>query len=78
VSFVADYFMHRGEVAPGHEDLRENRGIASRVLNLATKWEIKMNRRAFVSINRMRAGHFSLKASLSRFNVVCMRTKGQQ
>jgi hypothetical protein len=29
-----------------------------------------MNRRAFVSINRMRAGHCSLKASLSRFNFV--------
>jgi hypothetical protein len=29
---------------------------------------IKMNRHAFVSINRMRAGHISLKASLSRFN----------
>jgi hypothetical protein len=32
--------------------------------------EIKMNRRVFVSINRMRAGHSSLKASLSRFNLV--------
>jgi hypothetical protein len=29
-----------------------------------------MNRRAFVSINRMRAGHTSLKASLNRFNIV--------
>jgi hypothetical protein len=29
-----------------------------------------MNRRAFVSINRMRAGHSSLKASLNRFNFV--------
>jgi hypothetical protein len=29
-----------------------------------------MDRRAFVSINRMRAGHTSLKASLNRFNVV--------
>jgi hypothetical protein len=29
-----------------------------------------MNRRAFVPINRMRAGHSSLKASLSRFNFV--------
>jgi hypothetical protein len=32
--------------------------------------EIKMNRRAFVSRNRMRAGHTSLKASLNRFNLV--------
>jgi hypothetical protein len=32
--------------------------------------EIKMNRRAFVSIIRMRAGHTSLKASLNRFNIV--------
>jgi hypothetical protein len=32
--------------------------------------EIKMNRRTFVSINRMRAGHTSLKASLNRFNIV--------
>jgi hypothetical protein len=29
-----------------------------------------MNRRVFMSINRMRAGHSSLKASLSRFNIV--------
>jgi hypothetical protein len=32
--------------------------------------EIKMNPRAFMSINRMRAGHSSLKVSLSRFNIV--------
>jgi hypothetical protein len=32
--------------------------------------EIKMNRRASVSINRMRAGHTSLKASLNRCNIV--------
>jgi hypothetical protein len=32
--------------------------------------EIKMNRLAFVSINRMRAGHTSLKASLNRFIIV--------
>jgi hypothetical protein len=31
---------------------------------------IKMNRCAFVSVNRMRAGHTSLKASLNRFNIV--------
>jgi hypothetical protein len=31
-----------------------------------------MNRRAFVSINRMRAGHTSLKVSLNRFNIVSM------
>jgi hypothetical protein len=31
--------------------------------------EIKTNHRAFVSINRMRAGHTSLKASVKRFNV---------
>jgi hypothetical protein len=29
-----------------------------------------MNHRAFVSINRMRADHTSLKASLDRFNIV--------
>jgi hypothetical protein len=29
-----------------------------------------MNRHAFVLINRMRAGHTSLKAGLSRFNFV--------
>jgi hypothetical protein len=29
-----------------------------------------MNRRAFVSINRMRAGHTRLRASLDRFNNV--------
>jgi hypothetical protein len=29
-----------------------------------------MNRRAFVSINRMRAGHISLKASLKKKNIV--------
>jgi predicted RNA-binding protein with PUA-like domain len=32
----------------------------------------KMNRRDFLSINPMRAGHFSLKASLSRFDIVPM------
>jgi hypothetical protein len=32
--------------------------------------EIEMNGLAFVSINRMRGGHSSLKTSLSRFNVV--------
>jgi hypothetical protein len=31
--------------------------------------EIKMNRHAFMLINRMRAGHSSLKASLNRFNI---------
>jgi hypothetical protein len=34
--------------------------------------EIKRNIRAFVSINRMRAGHSSLKASLNRFSIVSM------
>jgi hypothetical protein len=34
--------------------------------------EIKMNRRVFVSVNCVRAGYFSLKASLSRFNIVSM------
>jgi hypothetical protein len=29
-----------------------------------------MSRRVFLSINRMRAGHSSLKASLNRFNIV--------
>jgi hypothetical protein len=29
-----------------------------------------MSQRAFVSINRMRAGHTSLKASLNRFNIL--------
>jgi hypothetical protein len=40
--------------------------------NRSSLWfrEIKMNRRAFVSINRMRAGHSSPKASLSKFNIV--------
>jgi hypothetical protein len=37
--------------------------------------EIKMNRRAFMSINRMRAGHTSLKASLNRFKIVHGRTR---
>jgi hypothetical protein len=39
--------------------------------NGSSPWfrEMKMNRRAFVSINRMRAGHSSLKASLNRFNL---------
>jgi hypothetical protein len=32
--------------------------------------EIKMNRRDFVPINRMRAGHSSLKARLNRFHIV--------
>jgi hypothetical protein len=40
--------------------------------NSSTPWfrGIKTNRRAFVSINRMRAGHTNLKASLNRFNIV--------
>jgi hypothetical protein len=40
--------------------------------NGSSPWfrEIKMNRRAFVPINRMRADHTSLKASLNRFNIV--------
>jgi hypothetical protein len=40
--------------------------------NGSSPWfrEMKMNRRGFVSINRMRAGHTSLKASLTRFNLV--------
>jgi hypothetical protein len=40
--------------------------------NGSSQWfrEIKMNRRAFLLINRMRAGHTSLKASLNRFNSV--------
>jgi hypothetical protein len=39
--------------------------------NGSSPWfrEIKMNHRALVSINGMRAGHFGLKASLSRFNI---------
>jgi hypothetical protein len=32
--------------------------------------KITINRRAFVSKNRMRAGHTSLKESLNRFNIV--------
>jgi hypothetical protein len=32
--------------------------------------EIKLNRRAFVSINHMSIGHSCLTASLSRFNIV--------
>jgi hypothetical protein len=41
-------------------------------MNGSSPWfrEIKMNRRAFVSINRTRAGHSNLKRSLSRFNFV--------
>jgi hypothetical protein len=31
-----------------------------------------MNRRAFLSINRIRAGHSSIKASLSIFKIVSM------
>jgi hypothetical protein len=40
--------------------------------NGLSRWfrEIEMNCRAFVSINRMRAGHSSLKANVSRFNNV--------
>jgi hypothetical protein len=40
--------------------------------NGSSPWfrEIKMNRRAFVSINRMRAGHTILKAGLNRFNIL--------
>jgi hypothetical protein len=40
--------------------------------NRSSPWlsELKMNCRALVSINRMRAGHTSLKASLNRFNIV--------
>jgi hypothetical protein len=40
--------------------------------NGSSPWfrEIKTNRHAFASINRMRAGHSSLKASLNRFNSV--------
>jgi hypothetical protein len=34
--------------------------------------KIKMNRNVSVSINCMRAGHTSLKASLNRFNIVPM------
>jgi hypothetical protein len=33
---------------------------------------IKMNPHAFVSINHMRAGHNTLKASLNRFKIVSM------
>jgi hypothetical protein len=40
--------------------------------NVSAPWfrEIKMNRRAFVSINRMRAGDSSLETSLNRFDIV--------
>jgi hypothetical protein len=42
--------------------------------NGSSPWfrEIKKNRRVILSINRMRAGHTSLKASLNRFNFVSM------
>jgi hypothetical protein len=42
--------------------------------NGSSPWfsELKMNRRAFVSVNSMRADHTSLKASLNRFNIVSM------
>jgi hypothetical protein len=53
--------------------------------NGSSPWfrEIKMNRRVFVSINRMRAGHSSLKASCKRRRISSgivnfTRTKGQQ
>jgi hypothetical protein len=39
-------------------------------LSLHSLCEMKMYRRAFVSKNRMKAGHSSLKASLNRFNIV--------
>jgi hypothetical protein len=32
--------------------------------------ELKMNRCSFMSVNHMRAGHSSLKGSLSRFNIM--------
>jgi hypothetical protein len=40
--------------------------------NGSSPWfrDIKANRRAFVSVNRVRAGHTSIKASLNRFNIV--------
>jgi hypothetical protein len=40
--------------------------------NGSSPWfrEIKMNRRAFLSLNRMTAGHTSLRESLHRFNIV--------
>jgi hypothetical protein len=40
--------------------------------NGSSPWfrEIKMNRHAFVLINRMRVDHTSLKASLNSFNIV--------
>jgi hypothetical protein len=44
--------------------------------------EVKMNRCAFLSLNRMRGGQSSLKASLSRFNIMstaeCECGDGQQ
>jgi hypothetical protein len=43
-----------------------------RYFEMSSPWlrEIKMNCRAYVSINCMTEGHSSLKASLSRFNIV--------
>jgi hypothetical protein len=57
------------------ENTKQDRGqnyFETYYRNGSTPWcsEMKMNRRAFVSVNRMRAGHTSLKASLSRFKLV--------
>jgi hypothetical protein len=51
---------------------REERYFDRYCRNYSALWfrEIKMNRRVFMSINRMRAGHASLKASLKRFNII--------
>jgi hypothetical protein len=51
---------------------REERYVERYYRNGSAPWfcKIKMNRHAFVSINHMRAGHTSLKASLKRFNIV--------
>jgi ribonuclease HI len=51
---------------------REERCFEKYYSNNSAPWfrEIKTNLHAFVSINRMRAGHISLKARLNRFNTV--------
>jgi hypothetical protein len=46
--------------------------IESYYRNGSSPWfpEIKINRHAFVSLNRMRVGHYNLIAGVSRFNIL--------
>jgi hypothetical protein len=56
------------------QNIKRERGESyfERYRNGSSPWfsEMKMNCRAFMSINCMRAGHSSLKACLNRFNIV--------